>query len=67
MPTVAAVFYGGPFDGEIAHWPVTEALDWRLEITPDPDPSVFSVYWLHSIGLAANRCARYVYDTTITK
>ncbi|MEV5792661.1 hypothetical protein [Streptomyces sp. NPDC052192] len=65
MRTVAAAFYGGPFDGEIMHWPASETLDWGLLITPDHDPGVRAVYLLHSIRLDAERCARYVYDGCI--
>lgn len=64
-PTVLVLIYGGPFDGDRQHWPVTEPLTWQLAIAPNHDPSVRAVYWLHSIGLGAHRYARYVYGVTV--
>jgi hypothetical protein len=65
MHTVAVDFYGGPFDGQTQHWPISETLDRVLNIRPDHDPAVLAIYRLRSITLGALPRATYGYEGTV--
>lgn len=65
MPTVTVTFYGGPFDGQTEHWPITETLDRILSIRPDHDPATLAIYRLRSITLNTPPRADYTYEGAI--